>query len=503
MRNIFIILFILMLGGSCTLSTPKQTVNTEKEEFLIAPNQVGIIKKGMTIKDLHSLFSENQIKKIKTKSELTADASDNFYVYDKQNRLLLIASPQTKNDEGSRITRIVIKDKRYTTEKGIGLQSNVGEIRAAYENTDFIPSLDEIIMFVPEIDANFEINPRHLKHKVWDDSTGMIVADSIPAQTGVTTLAIFWNPSHSNITEKAFWHDLTHKLISWTITQVPSIAILICLFIALMRLLHYLVKRIKKVALNRIYKAEDIDHDEGQKRINTLAGIIYGIGRIFLWTIFILILLGKFNINIAPILASAGIVGLAVGFGAQELVRDFISGFFILLEDQIRTGDVAIINGTSGTVEKIEMRTTTLRDASGVVHIFQNGKINTLSNMTKGWSAIVVDIGVAYKEDTDKVSEVMKQVGEEMQKDSDFGPRMLAPVDVWGVDEFGDSAVILKVKLTTKSGMQWAVSREYRRRIKKAFDAQNIEIPFPHLSIYTGEVTKAFPVELKKTETSN
>ena len=481
MRNIFIILFILMLGESCTLSTPKQTVNTEKEEFLIAPNQVGIIKKGMTIKDLHSLFSENQIKKIKTKSELTADASDNFYVYDKQNRLLLIASPQTKNDEGSRITRIVIKDKRYTTEKGIGLQSNVGEIRAAYENTDFIPSLDEIIMFVPEIDANFEINPRHLKHKVWDDSTGMIVADSIPAKTGVTTLAIFWNPSHSNITEKAFWHDLTHKLMSWTITQVPSIAILICLFIALMRLLHYLVKRIKKVALNRIYKAEDIDHDEGQKRINTLAGIIYGIGRIFLWTIFILI----------------------VGFGAQELVRDFISGFFILLEDQIRTGDVAIINGTSGTVEKIEMRTTTLRDASGVVHIFQNGKINTLSNMTKGWSAIVVDIGVAYKEDTDKVSEVMKQVGEEMQKDSDFGPRMLAPVDVWGVDEFGDSAVILKVKLTTKSGMQWAVSREYRRRIKKAFDAQNIEIPFPHLSIYTGEVTKAFPVELKKTETSN
>lgn len=149
------------------------------------------------------------------------------------------------------------------------------------------------------------------------------------------------------------------------------------------------------------------------------------------------------------------------------------------------------------------MRTTTLRDSSGVVHIFQNGKINTLSNMTKGWSAIVVDIGVAYKEDTDKVSEVMKQVGEEMQNDKDFGPRMLAPVDVWGVDQFGDSAVILKVKLTTKSGMQWAVSREYRRRIKKAFDARNIEIPFPHLSIYTGEVTKAFPVELKKTETSN
>lgn len=503
MRNLFIILFITTFGISCTSSTKNQTVDTAKEEFLIAPNQVGMIKKGMTIKDLYSLFSENQIKKIKTKSELTADASDNFYVYDKQNRLLLIASPQTKNDEGSRITRLVIKDKRYQTNKGIGLQSNVGEIRETYENTDFIPSLDEIIMFVPEIDANFEINPRHLKHQIWDDSTGMIIADSIPAKTSVTTLAIFWNPSHSNITEKAFWHDLTHKLMTWVIVQIPSIAILIGLFIALMRLLYYIVKRIKKVALNRVYKAEDIDNDEGLKRINTLSEIIYGVGKIFLWTIFILILLGKFNINIAPILASAGIVGLAVGFGAQELVRDFISGFFILLEDQIRTGDVAIINGTTGTVEKIEMRTTTLRDASGIVHIFQNGKINTLSNMTKGWSAIVVEIGVAYKEDTDQVTEVMKQVGEEMQKDENFGPRMLAPVDVWGVDQFGDSAVILKVKLTTKSGMQWMVSREYRRRIKKAFDAQNIEIPFPHLSIYTGEVTKAFPVELKKTEPSN
>lgn len=503
MRNIIITLSILFIFCGCKPSVSEPENNNGNQEFLIASGQVGIIKKGMTIKDLYSLFSEDQIKKIKTKSELTADASDNFYVYDKQNRLLLIASPQTKNDEGSRITRLVIKDKRYQTAKGIGLQSNVGQVREAYENTDFIPSLDEIIMFVPEIDANFEINPRHLSSKVWNDSTGVIIADSIPNRTTVTTLAVFWNPTHSNITEKAFWHDLTHHLMTWLITQVPSIAILICLFIALMRLLHYIVKRIKKIALNHMYKAENIDNDEGLKRINTLSGIIYGIGRVFLWTIFILILLGKFNINIAPILASAGIVGLAVGFGAQELVRDFISGFFILLEDQIRTGDVAIINGTTGTVEKIEMRTTTLRDASGVVHIFQNGKINTLSNMTKGWSAIVVEIGVAYKEDTDQVTEVMKQVGEEMQNDPEVGPKMLSPVDVWGVDQFGDSAVVLKVKLTTKSGLQWSVSREYRRRIKKAFDARNIEIPFPHISIYTGEVTKPLPIELKNPEAKN
>lgn len=226
---------------------------------------------------------------------------------------------------------------------------------------------------------------------------------------------------------------------------------------------------------------------------------IGGLGIVSIITLFMLLLRMKItlkSINIGPILASAGIVGLAVGFGAQELVRDFISGFFILLEDQIRTGDVAIINGTTGTVEKIEMRTTTLRDASGVVHIFQNGKINSLSNMTKGWSAIVVDIGVAYKEDTDHVNEIMKQVGDELMKDAAW-QSILMGVDLWGVDSFGDSSVILKVKLTTKSGQQWAASREFRRRIKKAFDAQHIEIPFPQVSLNTGSGTGAMPVKIE------
>jgi small conductance mechanosensitive channel len=137
--------------------------------------------------------------------------------------------------------------------------------------------------------------------------------------------------------------------------------------------------------------------------VKTLVGILHGIGKVIIWTIVVMIMLPKFGVNIAPILTGAGIVGLAVGFGSQELVRDFISGFFMILENQIRTGDVAIINGTSGLVEKIELRTITLRDFSGVVHVFQNGKVNTLSNMTKEWSAIVFDVGVAYKEDPDRV----------------------------------------------------------------------------------------------------
>ena len=177
-------------------------------------------------------------------------------------------------------------------------------------------------------------------------------------------------------------------------------------------------------------------------------------------------------------------------FGAQELVRDFISGFFMLIENQVRKGDVAIVNGTGGLVEQVGLRTITLRDLSGVVHVFQNGKISSLSNMTKEWSAMVFDIGVAYKEDTDKVSEVMKQVSAEMMADEKYAQYILEPIEIFGVDEFGDSAVMIKGRLKTKPIQQWLIGREYRRRLKKAFDAQGIEIPFPHQTIYWGEQIK-------------
>ena len=201
------------------------------------------------------------------------------------------------------------------------------------------------------------------------------------------------------------------------------------------------------------------------------------------------------NTYIAPILASAGIVGLAVGFGAQELVRDFISGFFILLEDQLRTGDWAIINGTEGLVEKIELRTVTLRDSSGVVHIFQNGKIDTLSNMTKEWSAIVLQIGIGYKEDTDNAVMLMQQVGDEMFNDPVYKEMMLEPVAISGVNDFADSAVIIRLVIKTKPMQQWAVGREYRRRLKKVFDAKNVEFPFPYRTLTWGDNSN--PIKLK------
>lgn len=239
--------------------------------------------------------------------------------------------------------------------------------------------------------------------------------------------------------------------------------------------------------LKHMQNGSELDAGEMGKRIDTLLGILRSMIKIIAWLMIGMLFLRKIGIDIAPILAGAGIAGLALGFGAQELVRDFISGFFMLLENQIRAGDVAIVNGTGGLVEHVGLRTIVLRDLSGVVHVFQNGKINSLSNMTKNWSGMVLDIGIAYKEDTDKVVEVIREVAEELRADPDFQHKILEPIEIFGVDQFADSAVIIKARFKTKPIEQWAVGREYRRRLKKAFDKQGIEIPFPHRTVYWGE----------------
>jgi small conductance mechanosensitive channel len=204
----------------------------------------------------------------------------------------------------------------------------------------------------------------------------------------------------------------------------------------------------------------------------------------------------EFGVNVAPLLAGAGVAGLAVGFGAQNLVRDVISGLFILLENQIRVNDVAIINGTGGLVEEINLRTTVLRSLDGIVHVFPNGAITTLSNVTREYSCYVFDIGVAYKEDTDRVVQLLKEVGDELKQDEACGPEMIEPVEIFGVDKFADSAVVIKGKLKTMPSKQWMVGREFNRRVKKRFDEEGIEIPFPHQSLYFGEASKPFAMKL-------
>ncbi len=235
-----------------------------------------------------------------------------------------------------------------------------------------------------------------------------------------------------------------------------------------------------------------------RKRVTTLTGLLHTMALALIWAVVVVMSLAQIGLDITPILAGAGILGLAVGFGAQNLVRDLISGFFMVLEDQVRVGDVAIINGTGGLVEAITFRTIVLRDLAGVVHVFPNGTITTLSNMTKEWSAYVIDVGVAYKEDTDRVVEVMRQVAEDMRRDPVFGEKILEPMEIFGVDNFGESEVTIKARIKTKPNEQWNVGREYRRRLKKAFDAHGIEIPFPHRSLYMGEASAPFKVQVVK-----
>ncbi|MDY6801387.1 MAG: mechanosensitive ion channel family protein [Bacteroidota bacterium] len=295
-----------------------------------------------------------------------------------------------------------------------------------------------------------------------------------------------------------FWQNVLQRFVDWIIGQGPSILILLVLLFVTLKFLNILIRRLNKLLIHRATKSESLDTQEASKRINTLLSILKGVGKIIVWTIFLMILFKKFGVDIGPILAGAGILGLAVGFGAQELVRDFISGFFILLENQVRAGDVAIINGTGGLVEKIELRTITLRDFSGVVHILQNGKINTISNMTKEWSAMVFDIGVAYKENVDDVIKVMQEVGEKMLSDPEYKERIKEPLEIFGLDKFDNSAIIIKARLKTVPGDQWTLGREYRKRLKKAFDEKGIEIPFPHTTVYWGEEIKPLELEIKK-----
>ena len=291
-----------------------------------------------------------------------------------------------------------------------------------------------------------------------------------------------------------FWTELLNNIQNWIVTELPGLIIVTIILFVTFKIVNFSLRKLKKTLVNRATKDSEVDTIEATKRINTLTHIIHSLIRIILWSIFIMIILQKLGVNIAPILASAGIIGLAVGFGAQELVRDFISGFFIILENQIRTGDVAILNGTGGLVEQINLRTTTLRDFAGVIHVFQNGKINNISNMTKDWSAIVFDIGVAYKENPQMVMDLMKQTGLELQNDPEFKDKIIEPIEIFGLDQFADSAIVIKARIKTKPIQQWNVGREYRKRLKYAFDQHNIEIPFPHVTVYWGD--KINPLKL-------
>lgn len=225
---------------------------------------------------------------------------------------------------------------------------------------------------------------------------------------------------------------------------------------------------------------------EFEKRANTLSSVVRYVLNMTIITVSLIMILGELKINIAPVLATAGIVGLAVGFGAQTLVQDVISGFFILLDDQIRVGDVVEIAGKSGLVEKVDLRMTTLRDLSGNVHYVRHGKIDFVTNMTKDFSNFVFDIPVGYHENVDAVVEVIKRIDDDLRQDPDFKNDIIAPMEVMGLDRFSDSAIIIRARTTTRPSKQWGVAREFNRRLKRAFDEKKIEMPFRSVTVYMG-----------------
>ncbi len=223
---------------------------------------------------------------------------------------------------------------------------------------------------------------------------------------------------------------------------------------------------------------------ELEKRAVTVSGIVRRTLVSVIWLIALIMALREAGFDVAPILAGAGVLGLAVGFGAQNLVRDVITGLFMLVENQVRVGDVALINGTGGLVEEMNLRTTLLRGLDGTVHIFPNGQIQTLSNKTREFAYHLFDIGVSYGEDTDRVVAVLREVADSLQADPKFDRAILEPLDVLGVDAFADSSVMIRARLKTLPMEQWRVGREMNRRIKKRFDKEGIEIPFPQRALH-------------------
>jgi small conductance mechanosensitive channel len=242
------------------------------------------------------------------------------------------------------------------------------------------------------------------------------------------------------------------------------------------RFLRAGVERLEALLI-RAASGSDKSLDSAGKRIRTLTGVIWTISFGLIWFIAVLLALGEVGLDLGPILAGAGIVGLAVGFGAQHLVRDLVTGFFLILENQIRVGDAAIINGTSGMVEAITFRTIVLRDVSGTVHIFPNGTINTLGNMSKDWSAYVIDLTVAFKEDNDHVMEIMRAVAEQLRAEARYAAVLLEPLEIFGVETFADTGAIIRARLKTLPSQQNEVGREYRRRLLKELERAGIDLP--------------------------
>jgi len=266
-------------------------------------------------------------------------------------------------------------------------------------------------------------------------------------------------------------------LLPTNMAAAGRIALILFITALALRAVRLLIPRLRDAIVRRQQTPED-----GQ-RVRTLSRVARYILTVATSLVSAMLILGELGISVAPILGAAGVVGIAVGFGAQSLVKDYFTGFFLLLENQIRLGDVVDVGGKSGLVEEITLRYLRLRDYSGNVHYIPNGTISTVTNMSLGHAFAVIDVGVAYGEKIDRVIDVMRQVGLELRTTPAFAPNILDELEIAGVEQWAESAVMIRCRFKVAPLQQWAVRREYLQRLKARFDSEGIEIPFPHVKL--------------------
>lgn len=299
-----------------------------------------------------------------------------------------------------------------------------------------------------------------------------------------------------------FWGMSLGKLIQSDNSILESaIHIILILFgsFLLVQIAIFAIEKLKKEAASRMISSNLSSGIEVEKRVATLGNVSRKISISTIIVFAVIMVLDELGLDVKAMLAGIGIIGLAVGFGAQNLVRDIISGLLLIFENRIRVGDVAIINGTSGYVEQVNLRTTVLRGADGTIHVFANGAINSLSNMTHEFSCYVFDVGVNYNTDLDKAVSVLKRVGEEIMEDPEYKKYILEPIEVLGVDSFKEFTIIIKARIKTLPIKQWVIGREINKRIKKCFDDEGIEMSIPHRKLYFGDSEKPLALRIEGT----
>lgn len=280
--------------------------------------------------------------------------------------------------------------------------------------------------------------------------------------------------------------EIFKNITSWlTASGIKILGILIALII-LSQMSRWVVKWLERF----VPEKDSLQATEAKKRAQTLGNILRHVLLIVIFFIAILMILGELGIQLGPLLATAGIGALAIGFGAQSLVKDFISGFFILLENQYRIGDAIEVAGVSGLVESVSLRKTVLRDLEGRVHTIPNGEIKVVSNLSKEWSRAVVDIGISYRDDVDHIIDLLAQIGKELAGEEPYQSAILESPQILGVERFGESQLVIRMIVKTMPLKQWEVGRELRRRIKNRFDEKGIQIPSPHRILFWEEKDK-------------